>query len=65
MKTRDGFAMEAMMIKPPDFDPTKKYPVLEFTYSGPHAPQVTERLGRRRLHVASADGPERLHHLDL
>ena len=39
VKTRDGFEMEAMMIKPPDFDPTKKYPVLEFTYSGPHAPQ--------------------------
>ncbi len=40
VKTRDGFIMEAMMIKPPDFDPGKKYPVLEFTYSGPHAPQV-------------------------
>ncbi len=40
VKTRDGFPMEALMIKPPDFDPQKKYPVLEFTYSGPHAPQV-------------------------
>jgi dipeptidyl-peptidase-4 len=37
--------MEAMMIKPPDFDPTKKYPVLEFTYSGPHAPQVRNGWG--------------------
>src|SRR5262245_35895764 len=26
VKTRDGFVMEAMMIKPPDFDPKKKYP---------------------------------------
>src|SRR6185369_12142046 len=26
VKTRDGFEMEAMMIKPPDFDPSKKYP---------------------------------------
>ncbi|HLN99022.1 MAG TPA: S9 family peptidase [Pyrinomonadaceae bacterium] len=40
VKTKDGFPMEAIMIKPPDFDPHKKYPVLEFTYSGPHAPQV-------------------------
>jgi dipeptidyl-peptidase-4 len=28
------------MIKPPDFDPAKKYPVWSYTYSGPHAPQV-------------------------
>ena len=45
VKTRDGFEMEAMMIKPPDFDATKKYPVLEFTYSGPHAPQVKNGWG--------------------
>lgn len=40
VKTRDGFVMEAMMIKPPNFDPSKKYPVYEHTYSGPHAQQV-------------------------
>jgi dipeptidyl-peptidase-4 len=40
VKTRDGFTLEAMMIRPPDFDPSKKYPVLHFTYAGPHAPQV-------------------------
>ncbi|HEX5603613.1 MAG TPA: S9 family peptidase [Pyrinomonadaceae bacterium] len=45
VKTRDGFAMEAMMIKPPDFDPRKKYPVMSFTYSGPHAPQVRNGWG--------------------
>ena len=45
VKTRDGFPMEAMMIRPPDFDATKKYPVLEFTYSGPHAPQVKNSWG--------------------
>ena len=45
VKTRDGFPMEAMMIKPPDFDSHKKYPVLEFTYSGPHAPQVKNNWG--------------------
>ena len=46
--TRDGFVMEAMMIKPPDFDPSKKYPVFEFTYSGPHAPSVANRWGGNR-----------------
>jgi dipeptidyl-peptidase-4 len=45
VKTRDGFEMEAMMIKPPDFDPKKKYPVLEFTYSGPHSPSVKNSWG--------------------
>jgi dipeptidyl-peptidase-4 len=45
VKTRDGFVMEAMMIRPPDFDPSKKYPVMEFTYSGPHAPQVKNGWG--------------------
>jgi dipeptidyl-peptidase 4 len=45
VKTRDGFVMEAMMIKPPDFDPRKKYPVMVFTYGGPHAPQVRNAWG--------------------
>jgi dipeptidyl-peptidase-4 len=45
VKTRDGFLMEAMMIKPPDFDSRKKYPVLTFTYSGPNAPQVRNAWG--------------------
>ncbi|MFN6965028.1 MAG: S9 family peptidase [Pyrinomonadaceae bacterium] len=50
VKTRDGFEMEAMMIKPPDFDATKKYPVFSFTYSGPHAPSVANRwLGTRGM----------------
>jgi dipeptidyl-peptidase-4 len=40
VKTRDGFTMEAMMIKPPDFNPGRKYPVYQFTYAGPHAQQV-------------------------
>jgi dipeptidyl-peptidase-4 len=45
VKTRDGFVMEAMTIKPPDFDARKKYPVMSFTYSGPHAPQVRNGWG--------------------
>lgn len=40
VKTRDGFVMEAMLIKPPDFDPKKKYPVYQPLYAGPHAQRV-------------------------
>jgi len=45
VKTRDGYEMEAMMIRPPDFNPNKKYPVLSYTYSGPHAPSVENQWG--------------------
>ncbi|HEX6738360.1 MAG TPA: S9 family peptidase, partial [Vicinamibacteria bacterium] len=43
--TRDGFQMEAMLLKPPDFDPRRKYPVYQHTYGGPHAPQVRNGWG--------------------
>jgi dipeptidyl-peptidase-4 len=43
--TRDGFVMEAMMIKPPNFDPSRRYPVYQFTYGGPHFQQVVNAWG--------------------
>ena len=43
--TRDGFVMEAMMIKPPRFDPSRRYPVYQFTYGGPHTQQVLNQWG--------------------
>ena len=50
VKTRDGFAMEAMILRPPDFDPSRKYPVMIHTYAGPHAPQVRNAWrGSRQL----------------
>jgi dipeptidyl-peptidase-4 len=45
VKTRDGFVMEAMMIKPPGFDPTRKYPVFHDVYGGPHSQTVVNRWG--------------------
>jgi dipeptidyl-peptidase-4 len=45
VKTRDGFEMDAMMIKPPDFDPSKRYPVYQFTYGGPQSPRVRNAWG--------------------
>lgn len=38
--TRDGFQLEGALIKPRNFDPSKKYPVMCYTYSGPHHPRV-------------------------
>jgi dipeptidyl-peptidase-4 len=40
VKARDGFVMEAMLIRPPNFDPAKKYPVYQYVYAGPGAQQV-------------------------
>jgi dipeptidyl-peptidase 4 len=47
VKTRDGFVMEGMLIKPPDFNPNRRYPVYQFTYAGPGASQVKNQWGGR------------------
>lgn len=49
VETRDGFPMEAMLIRPNDFDPEKTYPVFSYTYGGPHAPQVRDRYLNRSV----------------
>lgn len=40
VKARDGFVMDAILLRPPGFDPKHRYPVYQMTYAGPHAPQV-------------------------
>jgi dipeptidyl-peptidase-4 len=45
VKTHDGVQLNAVMIKPPDFDATRKYPVLVYTYGGPHAQVVLNAWG--------------------
>ena len=47
VKTRDGFVMEGMLIKPLDFNPNRRYPVYQFTYAGPGASQVKNQWGGR------------------
>ncbi|MFO0980983.1 MAG: S9 family peptidase [Planctomycetota bacterium] len=37
---RDGFLMDATILKPTDFNPQKSHPVWIMTYSGPDAPSV-------------------------
>ncbi len=38
--TSDGVRLDGSMIRPPDFDPSKKYPVLMSVYGGPGSQQV-------------------------
>ena len=47
----DGTQLNAFMIKPPDFDPSKRYPVLIYTYGGPGSQIVRNswRAGMGRL----------------
>jgi dipeptidyl-peptidase-4 len=60
--------LDAEMLKPPDFDPSKKYPVVVYVYGGPAAPVVSDAFGyQRELYhqllaragfiVFSVDGP--------
>jgi len=42
----DGVVMDAWMIKPDGFDPSKKYPVLVYVYGEPHAQTVLDAWGR-------------------
>jgi dipeptidyl-peptidase-4 len=41
----DDVTMDAWMIKPKGFDPTKKYPVLVYVYGEPHAQTVLDAWG--------------------
>jgi dipeptidyl-peptidase-4 len=43
--TRDGFLMEALLLRPPDFDPGRRYPVYQHAYGGPHSPVVKNAWG--------------------
>src|SRR6266849_1854235 len=45
VKSHDGVPLNSMMIKPPDFDASRKYPVLVFTYGDPHAQVVLNAWG--------------------
>ncbi|MEI7727210.1 MAG: S9 family peptidase [Bacteroidota bacterium] len=44
-KTEDGTELNGLMVKPPDFDPAKKYPVLFTIYGGPGSQTVNNSWG--------------------
>jgi dipeptidyl-peptidase-4 len=41
----DGVEMDAWLIKPHNFDPTRKYPVFVYVYGEPHAQTVLDEWG--------------------
>lgn len=45
VEARDGFLMDAVMIKPPDFNPARRYPVYQFTYAGPAQSVARDQWG--------------------
>ena len=45
VKTHDGVDLNASIIKPPNFNPQRRYPVLVYTYGGPQAQVVTDAWG--------------------
>lgn len=52
-KGRDGKTdIWGMIIRPTNFDPNKKYPVIEYIYAGPHDSHVPKNFGI--VHVPSA-----------
>ncbi|HEV2176772.1 MAG TPA: S9 family peptidase [Terriglobia bacterium] len=45
VKARDGATLYARLLKPADFNPKKKYPVIVDVYGGPHVQMIQNRFG--------------------
>lgn len=43
--TASDYEFNAWIVKPADFDPSKKYPVMMTQYSGPNSQQVLDQYG--------------------
>jgi dipeptidyl-peptidase-4 len=54
--TEDGVELDGFMIKPPDFDPTKKYPVLFDLYGEPWGQTAVDSWGNLWHHMLAEDG---------
>jgi dipeptidyl-peptidase-4 len=48
IQSREGLEFQCSMIRPLDFNPQGKYPVLIYVYGGPHAQVVRNRWGGSR-----------------
>lgn len=46
LELEGGITMDAWMIKPDDFDPARKYPVLVYVYGEPHGQTVLDSWGQ-------------------
>ena len=56
VKADDGITdILGVMYKPFDFDPNKKYPIIEYVYPGPQTESVTQTFSPRSANVALAN----------
>lgn len=58
VRADDGVKLEARLVKPADFDPAKKYPVIVYVYGGPHSQTVRDSWGATSLfdHLLASRG---------
>lgn len=54
--TASDYELNAWMVKPADFDESKKYPVLMVQYSGPNSQQVLDKYGFDWEHFLASKG---------
>jgi dipeptidyl-peptidase 4 len=56
VKADDGITdIYGVMYKPFDFDPNRKYPIIEYVYPGPQTESVTQTFSPRQANVALAN----------
>jgi dipeptidyl-peptidase-4 len=56
VKANDGYTdIYGLMIKPFDFDPNKKYPLVEYVYPGPQTESVDKTFNPRSNNIALAN----------
>lgn len=55
--TEDGVVMDGWIVKPKNFDSTKKYPVVFYVYGEPASATVTDRFGAQRNFLYTGDMP--------
>lgn len=54
----DGYTLDAMLRLPPNFDPSKKYPMLLIPYGGPNAKEVHKNFNPLNWKAYVASDPE-------
>jgi dipeptidyl-peptidase 4 len=55
IRTADSVEMDGWMVKPVDFDPAKKYPVVFYVYTEPFEATVVDAYGRARNFLYMGD----------
>ncbi len=55
-KTAEGYVLNGYMVKPADFDSTRRYPVMMTQYSGPDSQEVLDRWGISWDDVLASEG---------